>query len=126
MIPPGLVFLLSTFNLQKQFRTEVSTTCIHACRSAVNIRVLSSCFRVNFVYLATFDASLIRYILLATLQDVLGTRGTTFEDYGLKRELRKAIHELGFESPTPIQEEAIQEIIMGSDVLARAKNGSTK
>eukprot|EP01147_Barroeca_monosierra_P008849 gene8849-1209_t len=111
---------------EKQFRTEVSTTCIHACRSAVNIRVLSSCFRVNFVYLATFDASLIRYILLATLQDVLGTRGTTFEDYGLKRELRKAIHELGFESPTPIQEEAIQEIIMGSDVLARAKNGTGK
>ena len=36
------------------------------------------------------------------------------------------IFEMGFERPSPIQEEAIPLILLGSDILARAKNGTGK
>ncbi|GMF04465.1 unnamed protein product [[Candida] boidinii] len=58
--------------------------------------------------------------------DVLGTKGNTFESFHLKRELLMGIFEAGFEKPSPIQEEAIPVALMGRDVLARAKNGTGK
>ena len=54
------------------------------------------------------------------------TKGHSFEDYYLKKELLMGIFEKGFEKPSPIQEEAIPIILGGRDVLARAKNGTGK
>ena len=34
---------------------------------------------------------------------MIGTKGHDFEDYMLKRDLLKGIHEKGFEKPSPIQ-----------------------
>lgn len=59
-------------------------------------------------------------------EDVLNTKGNTFEDFCLKRELLMGIFEAGFEKPSPIQEEAIPVAITGRDILARAKNGTGK
>ncbi|KAK6137506.1 hypothetical protein DH2020_028759 [Rehmannia glutinosa] len=53
-------------------------------------------------------------------------KGNEFEDYFLKRELLMGIYEKGFESPSPIQEESIPIALTGSDILARAKNGTGK
>ena len=36
------------------------------------------------------------------------------------------IYEKGFERPSPIQEESIPIALTGSDILARAKNGTGK
>ena len=36
------------------------------------------------------------------------------------------IYEKGFEKPSPIQEESIPIALTGSDILARAKNGTGK
>lgn len=58
--------------------------------------------------------------------DVTKTRGTEFEDYGLKRSLLMGIFESGFEKPSPIQEEAIPLALANRDILARAKNGTGK
>lgn len=58
--------------------------------------------------------------------DVMGTKGNTFESFHLKRELLMGIFEAGFEKPSPIQEEAIPVALMGRDILARAKNGTGK
>ncbi|SCU93640.1 LAMI_0E15082g1_1 [Lachancea mirantina] len=58
--------------------------------------------------------------------DVLNTKGNTFEDFYLKRELLMGIFEAGFEKPSPIQEEAIPIALAGRDILARAKNGTGK
>lgn len=58
--------------------------------------------------------------------DVLGTKGNSFESFHLKRELLMGIFEAGFEKPSPIQEEAIPVALMGRDILARAKNGTGK
>ena len=35
----------------------------------------------------------------------------TFEDLGLRPEVLQALNDLGFEKPTPIQEEAIPELL---------------
>lgn len=59
-------------------------------------------------------------------EDVTATKGCQFEDYFLKRELLMGIFEKGFESPSPIQEEAIPIALAGRDILARAKNGTGK
>ncbi|KAB5569175.1 hypothetical protein DKX38_002968 [Salix brachista] len=58
--------------------------------------------------------------------DVTATKGNDFEDYFLKRELLMGIYEKGFERPSPIQEESIPIALTGSDILARAKNGTGK
>ena len=50
--------------------------------------------------------------------DVLSTKGNTFEDFYLKRELLMGIFEAGFEKPSPIQEEAIPIALAGRDILA--------
>lgn len=59
-------------------------------------------------------------------EDVTITKGNVFEDYYLKRELLMGIYEKGFETPSPIQEEAIPIALLGRDILARAKNGTGK
>ncbi|KAL6785461.1 hypothetical protein ACKKBG_A00335 [Auxenochlorella protothecoides x Auxenochlorella symbiontica] len=58
--------------------------------------------------------------------DVTATKGNSFEDYFLKRELLMGIYEKGFEAPSPIQEESIPVALAGRDILARAKNGTGK
>lgn len=58
--------------------------------------------------------------------DVTATKGTTFEQYGLCRELLKGIFEKGWEKPSPIQESTISAALAGQDILARAKNGTGK
>eukprot|EP00339_Tiarina_fusa_P019269 CAMPEP_0117020240 /NCGR_PEP_ID=MMETSP0472-20121206/15413_1 /TAXON_ID=693140 ORGANISM="Tiarina fusus, Strain LIS" /NCGR_SAMPLE_ID=MMETSP0472 /ASSEMBLY_ACC=CAM_ASM_000603 /LENGTH=202 /DNA_ID=CAMNT_0004725397 /DNA_START=262 /DNA_END=871 /DNA_ORIENTATION=+ len=59
-------------------------------------------------------------------EDVTSTKGNDFEDFYLKRELLMGIFEIGYEKPSPIQEEAIPIALTGRDILARAKNGTGK
>ena len=52
----------------------------------------------------------------------------TFEELGVSAEIRKAIEELGFVHPMPVQEEVIPYLISpeGSDVIALAQTGTGK
>lgn len=59
-------------------------------------------------------------------EDVLGTQGSSFDDFDLRRELLMGIYTAGFERPSPIQEQAIPMGLTGRDILARAKNGTGK
>lgn len=59
-------------------------------------------------------------------EDVTATKGNEFEDYMLNRELLMGIYEMGYERPSPIQEESIPIALAGRDILARAKNGTGK
>jgi ATP-dependent RNA helicase DDX6/DHH1 len=59
-------------------------------------------------------------------EDVTATKGTDFEDLIFSRPLLAGIFEMGFEKPSPVQEECIPLISMGKSVLARAKNGTGK
>ncbi|MEP7290603.1 MAG: DEAD/DEAH box helicase [Chloroflexota bacterium] len=49
-----------------------------------------------------------------------------FEELNLRPELMRAILELGYENPTPIQEQAIPALIAGRDVLGQAQTGTGK
>ena len=49
-----------------------------------------------------------------------------FEKLGLSEELLKSINELGFEKPTPIQENIIPVILEGYDVIGQAQTGTGK
>lgn len=58
--------------------------------------------------------------------DVTKTKGNDFEDYYLKPDLLMGIFEMGYERPSPIQEEAIPIALTNRNILARAKNGTGK
>ena len=50
----------------------------------------------------------------------------TFADLGLSEETLTAIHALGFEHPSPIQEQAIPLLLSGRDVIGVAQTGTGK
>ena len=50
----------------------------------------------------------------------------TFEDFNIKKQLRKAVDELGFEKPTPIQQASYSTILGGSDFVGIAQTGTGK
>jgi ATP-dependent RNA helicase DeaD len=51
---------------------------------------------------------------------------TAFKDLGLSPAIQQALDELGFEEPTPIQEQAIPELLGGHDVIGQAQTGTGK
>ena len=50
----------------------------------------------------------------------------TFNDLGLPEFILKAVSDLGFETPSPIQQECIPHLLNGNDVLGMAQTGSGK
>ena len=52
--------------------------------------------------------------------------GVTFDDLGLRPELLRALTALGYEEPTPIQQEAIPPLVEGRDLLGQAATGTGK
>src|ERR1700757_84602 len=51
---------------------------------------------------------------------------TTFADLGLERDLLRALVDVGYDAPSPIQEQAIPPLIEGLDVIGQAQTGSGK
>ena len=49
-----------------------------------------------------------------------------FADLGLSAEILRAIDEMGYRHPTPIQEQAIPYVLMGRDVMGTAQTGTGK
>lgn len=50
----------------------------------------------------------------------------TFNDFNFKELLQKAIDEVGFKEPSPIQEQAIPYILDGKDIVGQAHTGTGK
>ncbi|MEK9720315.1 MAG: DEAD/DEAH box helicase [Quisquiliibacterium sp.] len=51
---------------------------------------------------------------------------TTFNDFGLADPILRAVTELGYREPTPIQAQAIPLVLMGRDVMGAAQTGTGK
>jgi ATP-dependent RNA helicase DeaD len=51
---------------------------------------------------------------------------TKFRDLGLSEEILLTLDELGYDDPTPIQEQAIPELLAGRDVIGQAQTGTGK
>ena len=49
-----------------------------------------------------------------------------FEHLGLPQHILKAVNELGYETPSPIQEKAIPPLLQGRDILGQAQTGTGK
>jgi len=49
-----------------------------------------------------------------------------FEKLGLSEKILKAIKDLGYENPSPIQEQAIPMVMQGHDIIGQAKTGTGK
>jgi len=58
--------------------------------------------------------------------DVTKTKGSHFSDFSINKKLLRGILEVGFVRPSPVQEESIPHILMGNNILCRAKNGTGK
>ena len=50
----------------------------------------------------------------------------TFDDLKLAPAILKAVHEQGYETPTPIQAQAIPVVLEGHDLLGGAQTGTGK
>ncbi|MGC9664960.1 DEAD/DEAH box helicase [Planosporangium sp. 12N6] len=62
----------------------------------------------------------------AATVDLTTDGGTSFADLALRPELLRALAELGYEEPTPIQREAIPAVLEGRDLLGQAATGTGK
>ncbi|MDR1359364.1 MAG: DEAD/DEAH box helicase, partial [Deltaproteobacteria bacterium] len=51
---------------------------------------------------------------------------TTFAELGLSRDLLKAVGDMGFEEPSPIQTLAIPPLMAGKDIIGQAQTGTGK
>jgi ATP-dependent RNA helicase DeaD len=51
---------------------------------------------------------------------------TTFADLGLDADILDALRDVGYEAPTPIQEQAIPPLLQGLDMIGQAQTGSGK
>ncbi|SDC43838.1 DEAD/DEAH box helicase [Shouchella lonarensis] len=51
---------------------------------------------------------------------------TYFTDFNISEQVKRAIQEMGFEEPSPIQEKAIPAILTGGDVIGQAQTGTGK
>jgi ATP-dependent RNA helicase DeaD len=61
------------------------------------------------------------------LQGVTATESTiSFAELGLREDILEALHEVGYEAPSPIQEQAIPPLLEGQDVIGQAQTGSGK
>ncbi|WP_078595660.1 DEAD/DEAH box helicase [Evansella clarkii] len=49
-----------------------------------------------------------------------------FEDFEIASEIKRAIKDMGFEAPSPIQEKVIPEILKKQDVIGQAQTGTGK
>jgi ATP-dependent RNA helicase DeaD len=51
---------------------------------------------------------------------------TSFADLGLSPPLLKALDDVGYQEPSPIQEQAIPPLLQGNDIIGQAQTGSGK
>src|ERR1041384_1740272 len=51
---------------------------------------------------------------------------TTFADLGLSEPILQALRDVGYESPSPIQEQAVPALLEGRDVIGQAQTGTGK
>ncbi|HTB33560.1 MAG TPA: DEAD/DEAH box helicase, partial [bacterium] len=50
----------------------------------------------------------------------------SFQDFGLHESLQRVLPEIGYENPTPIQQQAIPLVLTGKDLLGSAQTGTGK
>ena len=60
------------------------------------------------------------------VEEKRNTLMTKFADLGLSKDALAAVEKLGYENPTPVQEQAIPLVLEGRDLIAAASTGTGK
>lgn len=67
------------------------------------------------------------FLLVERIEKVeLNSMTMHFDDFNISNEIKRAIKEIGFEEPSPIQQKAIPVILEGGDVIGQAQTGTGK
>lgn len=61
-----------------------------------------------------------------SIEKEVGMEQQIFKDMDLSKEVQKALAEMGFEEPTPIQAQSIPAILAGNDIIGQAQTGTGK
>ena len=61
-----------------------------------------------------------------TENDQINSDNTGFYNFGFNKEILNALDKKGYKDPTPIQKEAIPELLLGKDLLGQAQTGTGK
>lgn len=69
---------------------------------------------------AFFFVSMVKYLVLPNIYNL------TFQDFQLHSDLLSGLSSMGFEEPTPIQEQTIPPILSGQDIIGCAQTGTGK
>ena len=69
---------------------------------------------------------MLQLVVIYISEENNGGKMLNFDELGLKPELYKAIDEMGFETTTPIQEQAIPLGMSGKDIIGQAQTGTGK
>jgi ATP-dependent RNA helicase DeaD len=104
------------FFTYKKFKISANGNVKKRCKleSLVKCQCLYTKTKTVFQYLITYVIQGGTYIL------------TTFSDFGLSNEIVKALSNMGFEEPTPIQAQAIPIGMQGKDMIGQAQTGTGK
>src|SRR5882757_1596171 len=70
--------------------------------------------------------SLLRSPMSTDVADIAVVAGPSFSDLALSPEVLRALTDVGYESPSPIQAATIPHLLAGSDVLGQAQTGTGK
>ena len=57
------------------------------------------------------------------MEDTVSENTGSFESFGVREELLKAIERKGFTSPTPVQQKVLEAGCADGDLIVRAKTG---
>ena len=63
---------------------------------------------------------------MSTTSATIISSSVPFADLALEPQLLEAVEQLGYDTPTPIQEQAIPTVMTGQDVMGLAQTGTGK
>jgi hypothetical protein len=102
---------------------SVNSPAFASCQSAHNAGLIPR--------LAAFNSTVYRQPRLVSLTAIRQSQecsmsDLTFADLGLAQDLLRAVADTGYTVPTPIQAQAIPQVLQGGDLLAAAQTGTGK
>jgi len=77
-------------------------------------------------FLDKTNTQLGRAVQLFGIWAILGRMDMTFAELGLNEQILAGVEDLGFTTPTPVQAQAIPEVLRGRDIVASAQTGTGK
>jgi ATP-dependent RNA helicase DeaD len=96
------------------------------CLPSTLSKALSSPILPNFSRASVIPDNICLKRNILTIEKEVRMEQLLFKDMDLSKEVQKALVEMGFEEPTPIQAQSIPAIMAGKDIIGQAQTGTGK